>query len=114
MIGAPKDMWGVNAFRILVDQVGRDHALFILDIPPALFGRYLRGSVRVPRGAVLALYWESNWGRAQIGAHYQTEAGYLRNDLAALKRENARLRASIEHLMRIGDFGGATNDAIQL
>lgn len=113
MIGAPKDMWGIAAFRILVDQAGKAHALWILDITPSLLSRYLNGTSRVPRCAVLALYWESNWGRAVIGSHYQTEARFLHLEIGSLKRENAQLRASVAELLVTGDFGCA-NDSVML
>ncbi len=110
MISAPNDIWGINAFRILVQQITEPRALALLGVSKALLRRYLTGTSKVPRMAVLALYWESPYGRGMIDADHVTEIGYLHRQIWTLQRENARSRARVAHLLRIGEFGCA-NDA---
>lgn len=66
MIRAPKDIFGPNAFRIFLEELGRERVCKMLDIHENTLRRWLRGTSPVPRMAVLALYWETSYGRSLI------------------------------------------------
>jgi hypothetical protein len=86
---APKDIRGPNVFRIYVDELGG----------PANVAKHLQVGVRtvyrwladdfgnVPRAAVLALYWESKYGRSQIFTEQVNEIQHLYAQAQALARE---------------------------
>lgn len=113
MIRTPDDIWGTNAFQAVVDQVSEPRALDILGVRRPLLRRWLSGSVPVPRMAVLALYWESPFGRAMIDSHNVLQMHYQQHEIYRLQKENARLRASIGELVAAGNFGCA-NDFVAL
>lgn len=56
-------------FRLLFDQLGPAHAEQLLGVKPRVYKRWLNGSTPVPRCAVLALYWESSYGRSPSQPH---------------------------------------------
>lgn len=87
MISAPRDMWGINMFRLLFDQLGPVHAEQLLGVKPRVYKRWLNGSTPVPRCAVLALYWESSYGRSLIATDHHNEVEQLHNMIDCLKRE---------------------------
>jgi len=87
MISAPRDMWGSEMFQLLIDQVGRTRALELLGVSPRLLSRWLSGASHVPRCAVLALYWESSWGRSVIAADHHFEVSSLHGMVGCLRRE---------------------------
>jgi hypothetical protein len=51
-----------------------------------------------PRAVMLALFWESRWGRSAADAEAATAADVHRGHAAALGRENAALRRRIARL----------------
>lgn len=93
------------------------------DMPgtPAQVARFLGVSHRTlqrwsaaghaPRAVMLALYWESRWGRSAMDAGLVNDARVYAGLAGALERENATLRARIARLERLGGFGSA-NDPI--
>jgi hypothetical protein len=87
MISAPRDMWGSEMFQLLYDQVGRTRALELLGVSPRLLSRWLSGASEVPRCAVLALYWESKWGRSVIASDHHFEVSNLHGMVECLRRE---------------------------
>jgi len=87
MISAPRDMYGPEMFQLLYDQVGRTRALQLLGVSPRLLSRWLSGASDVPRCAVLALYWESNWGRSVIASDHHFEVSNLHGMVECLRRE---------------------------
>jgi hypothetical protein len=107
MISAPSDMWGINAFTTLVGQIGEERACKILDIHRTTLNRYLAEKTRVPKPCVLALYWESNWGRAVIDSDHRTEIQLLYQKIHFLRMENKRLVKAIDEMEIIADFGTA-------
>jgi hypothetical protein len=111
MISAPHDCYGIDIFRILVNQSGFDRSLYILGISRTLLARYLSGASNVPRMACEALYWYSPYGRGLIDSDHIAAIGFVSFELNSVKRENARLREQIGHLLKIGNFGCA-NDAV--
>lgn len=106
---APNQMWGIEAFRRLVDDVGEVRALEILGVPATSFRRWLNQSTPVPRCAVLALYWSSRWGQSQIDADHANLEAQLRALVGALTEQNRELRAQVADLMKAA-ADGCAND----
>lgn len=63
--------------------------------------------------AVLALLWETPYGRGMIDSDHNFEVQLLHRRIQMLEKENARIRASVVEMMRTNDFGCA-NDPIAL
>lgn len=60
-----------------------------------------------PRSALLAMYWESRWGRSAMDAQLVNDARIAHGLVSSLQSENATLRARIARLERLGGFGSA-------
>ena len=106
---APSQMWGIEAFRRLVDDVGEPRALEVLGVPARTFRLWLDQTVPVPRCAVLALYWSSRWGQSQIDADHANLEVQLRALVTALTEQNRDLRAQVAELMKASSDGCAND-----
>ncbi|PTT89370.1 hypothetical protein DBR42_07975 [Pelomonas sp. HMWF004] len=106
---APSQMWGIEAFRRLVDDVGEPRALEVLGVPAQTFRLWLDQAVPVPRCAVLALYWSSRWGQSQIDTDHANLEAQLRALITALTEKNRELRAQVAELMK-ASADGCAND----
>ena len=98
MIAAPKDIYGTNVFDLLVDDIGLSRSSMLLEVTTRTISRWREGVTPVPRMAVLALYWESQWGRSQIATSHYNEVSTLRGYVEALRAEMARLAAYVQFL----------------
>jgi ribonuclease I len=66
MFMAPKDVYGVNLMRMFVDELGGQKAVAKhLGVNERSVRRWL-DTGKVPRAYVLALYWETKYGRSNI------------------------------------------------
>ena len=77
MITAPRDIWGTNLFEIFVQELGAKRVCELLEVPPVRVRRWLKGTTPVPRMAVLALYWETQYGRSMVHEHQVNEIRLL-------------------------------------
>lgn len=66
-----------------------------------------KAAEHAPRAAMLALFWETRWGRSLADAVAFNEAQVHRGLSQCLQREVNALRAQVEHLEAIGEFGAA-------
>lgn len=66
-----------------------------------------RRTGRAPRAALLALFFWSRWGQSLVDAEAVNAARVARGWAQALERENQALRARVQRLERLGDFGSA-------
>jgi hypothetical protein len=98
MVRAPDDMWGSVAFEMLVDDLGTTQALKVLGVPKRTLSRWRRGTLPIPRCAVLALYWSSPLGQSLIDCDHHNEVMNLRQLVDALTRQNRRLRDRVAEL----------------
>lgn len=83
-----------------------------LDISERTLQRYM-ATDNAPRAAVLALFWESHWGRqcADVEASNWAALQYRRAE--GLERTNATLRAHIERLEKdYASTGQAANSPV--
>lgn len=62
---------------------------------------------QAPRAALLALFFESRWGRSALDAKAVNDARVAHGLARALEGENAKLRERIAYLERVGQFGTA-------
>lgn len=113
MIAAPSDIWGINVFQTMVNQLTETKALAILGVPKSRLRRWLNGTSSVPRMACLALYWETPYGRSMIDSDHQFIVQSLHRRITHLERQNTRYRAHMIRLMQQGMHGSA-NDPIAL
>lgn len=60
-----------------------------------------------PRSAMLALFYETQWGYSLMHATAHNGEMYARQLADTLGRENAALRVRVARLERLGDFGAA-------
>ena len=60
-----------------------------------------------PRAALLALFFESQWGYSLVATTAHNGELFQRRIADALARENAALRVRIARLERLGHFGAA-------
>jgi len=62
---------------------------------------------QAPRAVMLALFWETRWGISVANTQTQNDAARYYSWAMALERENRQLRAKIERLQDMADFGSA-------
>jgi hypothetical protein len=91
-------MWGSVAFQMLMEDLGTQKALKVLGVPKSTLTRWQRGTLPVPRCAVLALYWSSPLGQSLIDCDHFNEVTTLRALVDALQRDNRRLRDRLAQL----------------
>lgn len=60
-----------------------------------------------PRAVMLALFWESRWGRSAADCEAVNWAAHAHREAQTLKRENAALRRQIEALEELLAQGAA-------
>ncbi len=98
MIAAPKNMFGSNMFDLLVDDIGISRSSTLLEVTARTICSWRQGITPVPRMAVLALYWESQWGRSQVATSHHNEITELRGYVEALRLELSRLANYVQFL----------------
>ena len=100
MLNAPTEMFGQNAFDLLVDDVGERRATELLEVTRKTLRRWRRGHSVVPRMAVLALYWESTWGRSLIDTTRSSEIEMWRGLAKSLQCDLRKAQQRIEFLQQ--------------
>lgn len=114
MISAPKDIWGINVFKIFVHELGMVRTCKILDVPEAKVRRWLRNTGvadkhPVPRMAVLALYWETQYGKMLVDSDQVNEIRLLYSRIHVLEAQFSKARDIVAGLRRI--HTGTANEA---
>ena len=82
MIAAPRQLGGCEDFRLMVDEMGRAWVMRHLAVSRQQVAAWLRPNASVPRAAVLALYWETQYGRSVVDCDHHQEMGLLHTQLA--------------------------------
>jgi hypothetical protein len=80
-----------------------------LGVSPSTVRRWLSKS-EAPRAAMLALFWETQWGQSIIDCDAVNQVRMQEGLNRALKNENASLRARIARLEALGGGFGAANE----
>jgi hypothetical protein len=83
MISAPKDIFGKDVFELFAAELGTVRVCKILDVRQRTVQRWMSGATPVPKMAVLALFWETHYGRSLIESEMINEIRllYFRNTL---------------------------------
>lgn len=117
MFHAPKNVYGPNLFKILVEEIGGPaRAAELLDVTEATVKRWMLGAtnapkdcVKVPRAAVLALYWETKYGRSAMFADQVNEIRMLHLQIKILQGQYTRAKDIVAGLRRL--HTGTANEA---
>ena len=90
---------GLPHLTYLIDDLPatREQIAHHLDIAPRTLDRYIKNE-QAPRAIMLALFWESKWGRASADCEAHNYATIQAGRAHALERENKRLHQQIEKL----------------
>ena len=62
-----------------------------------------------PRSALLALFWESRWGKSVLDANIHNSSSIAFRTVKSLQRENNNLRTRIARLENTNTFGAANS-----
>ncbi|TAM39155.1 MAG: hypothetical protein EPN61_12905 [Burkholderiaceae bacterium] len=101
MFSAPRDIYGPNAFRLFVDELGGiKRVCQFLKVNERTVKRWLSVD-RVPRAAVLALYWETKYGRSQIFSEQVEEIRLLYRRVCLLQEQYTRAKDIITGLRKL-------------
>lgn len=101
MISAPKSIAGLEVFSMFVDELGQETACKMLEVHRTTMRRWLRGAVPVPRMAVLALYWETKYGRSLIETDQVNEIRILYRQVKILEEQYLRAKEIVTGLRRL-------------
>lgn len=106
MISAPKNIYGPDVFKIFVHELGGSKRVCkMLDVTERTVWRWLAED-SVPKMAVLALYWESRYGRSLIDTDHHTEMVLLRGQIQILEKQFTRAAHVIQGLRAL-NYGTA-------
>jgi hypothetical protein len=110
MFHAPKDIYGPNLFRMFVDELGGVKSVSkFLEATERTVWRWLE-TERIPRSAVLALYWESRYGRSQIFTEQVNEIRLLYRRNCLLQEQYTRAKDIVAGVLKFQ--GGAANSFV--
>lgn len=110
MISAPKNIYGPDVFKIFVHELGGPKRVSkMLDVTERTVWRWLAED-SVPKMAVLALYWESRYGRSLIDTDHHTEMVLLRGHIQILEQQFVRATHVINGLKMLSY--GTANDPL--
>lgn len=109
-----KNLYSRNHFSILVNQLGVQACSVILGVHRTTISRWVDGTVQVPRHVVLALYWESPWGRSLVDSDHMRALNLLYNHISSLKDENTALKAAIAEMEKYIDNSAANSPVFDI
>ena len=101
----------VPSFEVMFEDIGaRPSALGEhLGVGMSSVYRWLGGQAPVPRAALLAMFYETKWGRDFVSCEVEWDAVRLGHALMRATAEVERLRAELHRLGRLADFGSAND-----
>lgn len=105
MISAPPNIYGIDVFNIFLHEVTVKRAAKILDVTERTIWRW-KSEGKVPKAAVLALYWESQYGRSLIDTDHHNETVLLRSRIRILEEQFVRAKDIITG-MKLLNYGTA-------
>jgi len=114
MFHAPKNVYGPNLFKIFADELGGPARVAkLLNVTEQTVKRWMlaatvapKDAAKVPRAAVLALYWETQYGRSAMLAEHV-------NEIRDLYRQNQDLQAQLNRAKTSWPGCGACTPARQ-
>ena len=106
MISAPKNIYGPDLFKLFVHELGGPKQVCKkLDVTERSVWRWLAAGT-APKMAVLALYWESQYGRSLIDTDHHNETVILRTRIKILEDQFVRAKDVITG-MKLLNYGTA-------
>lgn len=107
---APKDVYGPNLMHLFVKELGGVKAVYkYLGVSERTVYQWL-SSGRVPRAAVLALFWETQWGRGHIYTDQVNEIRLIYAQLDLLRRQYKQAKEIITGLRAL--HTGSANEPL--
>lgn len=107
---APKDIYGPELLRMFIDELGGPKRVHkYLGISERTVWRWLAAG-RAPRAAVLALFWESRWGRSQIFTDQVNEIRLLYRQVCILQEQYQKAKDIITGLRAM--HAGSANEPL--
>jgi hypothetical protein len=90
---APHDIYGSECFRLFMDDIGGNSKAIskYLGVSENTLLRWI-ATERVPRAAVLALFWESKYGRSSIFTNQVNEIRLLYREVCLLREQFQRAK----------------------
>lgn len=105
----------VPIWQVILDDLGNP--------PPRRVARVLGISERTayrysetgeaPRACLLALYWLTSWGRAEVHAQAVADAQMACGYVSSLRAEVGRLESQVAHLLALGASGAANQPLLR-
>jgi hypothetical protein len=108
----PKTLPSFNELLLNLGRPTLSDVAKSLDVSEYTVRRWVKTNA-APKSAKLSLYWLTHWGRHAVDTDMAFELQNTRELAAAYAREGVKLKQSIAHLIRVGDFGAA-NEPIQV
>lgn len=105
MISAPKNIYGITVFKMLIHELTVKRAAMILDVTERSIWRWLADG-KVSKASVLALFWESHYGQSLIESDQRNEIVLLRARVRILEDQFIRAKDVITG-MRLLNYGTA-------
>jgi hypothetical protein len=103
---APRNIYGPNVFHAFVHELGGPKSVSrFLGVTERTVWRWLSEG-NVPRAAVLALYWETQYGRSQIFTDQVNEIRELYRRVCLLQEQYTRAKDIVAGLRKL-QTGGA-------
>lgn len=110
MFHAPKTIYGPDLLRMFVDELGGVKPVAkYLDVTPRTVRRWLSDSA-IPRTAVLALFWESKYGRSHIFTDQVNEIQQLHQHLRLAQEQYRRAKDIVTGLRQL--HAGSANEPL--
>lgn len=109
MLKVSDDIQGPNLFNILFHEVDPARANQLLDVNDVTLRRWRNGTAHVPRMAVLALFWESKYGRSLIDTDQVNEIRILYRRIHLLEAQYAKAKEIVAGLRKL--HTGTANEA---
>ena len=110
MISAPSNVRGLTLFEMFVHEIGKERVCSMLDVHSTTLLRWLRGASPVPRMAVLALYWETQYGKSMIDTDQVNEIRLLYQRIHAHEAQYTKAKDIVAGLRRL--HTGTANEPI--
>lgn len=109
---APRNIYGIDCFRMFMDEVGGgvEGVSKYLGVHENTVRSWLREATPVPRAAVLALFWESKWGRSQIFTDQVNEIRLLYRQVCILQDQYQKAKDIITGLRAM--HAGSANEPL--
>lgn len=102
----PDHLGSFEQLRAMLGRPSPRELARALDVSERTVYRWIAAD-QAPRAVMAALYWLTDYGRAELLGHAEYGARLAHQLAASLQRELNAARAHIERLERIGQFGSA-------